>query len=251
MDSADAGRPGRARAWPAPMGQAVDANSRQLAMFAHLSAILTGFIGPLIFYLVKKDEDPFVADQSREALNFNLSVLIYSLGLGIVSFLLAFILIGFLLFFLYFPLLIGALIFMIIAGVEANKGVLLPLPADHPAGELAAPYRRARNSPGAIAQLEERLLCKQEVAGSSPAGSTSRVRKRDALPTRAMAPGAFGASGSRRRRWRPRSRLRRARRASRRLCATPLDCCDRRDRSHDPRGRPAFSPSPSSFPPGM
>ena len=111
-----------------PMGQAVDANSRQLAMFAHLSAILTGFIGPLIFYLVKKDEDAFVADQSREALNFNLSVLIYSLGLGIVSFLLAFILIGFLLFFLYFPLLIGALIFMIIAGVEANKGVLYRYP---------------------------------------------------------------------------------------------------------------------------
>jgi len=109
-------------------GHEVSANSRQLAMFAHLSAILTGFIGPLIFYLVKKDEDAFVADQSREALNFNLSVLIYSLGLGIVSFVLAFILIGFLLFFLYFPLLIGALIFMIIAGVEANKGVAYRYP---------------------------------------------------------------------------------------------------------------------------
>ncbi len=70
---------------------AADPNSRQLAMFAHLSAILTGFIGPLIFYLVKKDEDPFVADQSREALNFNLSVAIYSLALGVVSFVLAFV----------------------------------------------------------------------------------------------------------------------------------------------------------------
>ena len=54
-----------------PYGQ-----SRQLAMFAHLSSIISGFIGPLIFYLVKKDDDPFVADQSREALNFNLTVLI-------------------------------------------------------------------------------------------------------------------------------------------------------------------------------
>ncbi len=100
----------------------VDPNSRQLAMFAHLSAILTGFIGPLIFYLVKKDEDAFVADQSREALNFNLSVLIYAFGLGAVSFILSFVLIGFLLFFLYFPLFIGALVLQIIAGVEANKG---------------------------------------------------------------------------------------------------------------------------------
>jgi hypothetical protein len=36
-------------------------------------------------------------------------------------------------------------------------------------------------TPGAIAQLGERLLCKQEVAGSIPAGSTRRIRtgKRD------------------------------------------------------------------------
>jgi uncharacterized protein len=113
----------QAGGWPATTAAAgADQNSRQLAMFAHLSAILTGFIGPLVFYLVKKDEDPFVADQSREALNFNLSVLIYVFGIGIVSAILMIILIGFLLFFLIFPVMIGALVLQIIAGVAANRG---------------------------------------------------------------------------------------------------------------------------------
>ena len=41
----------------------------------------------------------------------------------------------------------------------------------------------ARGESGAIAQLGERLLCKQEVAGSIPAGSTrSSSRSRDTTP---------------------------------------------------------------------
>ena len=96
-------------------GYAVTQNSQQLAMFAHLSAILTGFIGPLIFYLVKKDEDPFVADQSREALNFNLTVLIAWVAVFVLSLLI----IGV---FLIPILWIGALVFQIIAGIAANRG---------------------------------------------------------------------------------------------------------------------------------
>lgn len=107
---------------------APDADARQWGMFAHLSALLglvvggLTFIGPLVIYLVKRDDHPFIADQAREALNFNLSVLIYSIGLGIVSFLLTLILIGFLLFLLFIPLFIGWLVLTIIAGMEANKG---------------------------------------------------------------------------------------------------------------------------------
>ena len=127
----------QAAGYPVPAGgHEVSANSRQLAMFAHLSALLgvlvggLTFIGPLIFYLVKKDDDPFVADQSREALNFNLSLLIYGIVGGIVFFLLAVVTlgIGFLLFFLFIPLYIGAAVLMIIAGVEANKGVAYRYP---------------------------------------------------------------------------------------------------------------------------
>jgi len=102
-------------------GYAPSENSRQMAMFAHLSAILTGFLGPLIFYLVKKDEDPFVADQSREALNFNLTILIAVL----VCIVLSFLLIGL---FILPVVLIGALVFQIIAGVQANQGQLYRYP---------------------------------------------------------------------------------------------------------------------------
>ena len=57
-------------------------------MFAHLSALLGGvvppagpasvgcFIGPLVIWLVKKDTMPFVDDQGKEALNFNITVAI-------------------------------------------------------------------------------------------------------------------------------------------------------------------------------
>lgn len=94
--------------------------SRQWAMLAHLSALAAliigfSFIGPLIVYLVKKDEDAFVADQSREALNFNLSALIYF----IIAFILIFVLVGLLL----LPVVgIAWLVLVIVGAVQANKG---------------------------------------------------------------------------------------------------------------------------------
>jgi uncharacterized Tic20 family protein len=56
------------------------ADSRAWAMLAHLAAVaLMGapfgnVIGPLIVYLVKKDTDPFIADQGKESLNFQITV---------------------------------------------------------------------------------------------------------------------------------------------------------------------------------
>ena len=74
-----------------PLAGEPSAEQRQWAMFAHISslagAILTGafgggwgcFIGPLIIWLMKKDTMPFVNDQGKEALNFNITVAIASL----------------------------------------------------------------------------------------------------------------------------------------------------------------------------
>lgn len=69
---------------------------RQWALFAHLSAllgcILTGhwfgwgcFLGPLIIWLVKKDTMPFVDDQAKEALNFNITFAIVGLALFVLT----------------------------------------------------------------------------------------------------------------------------------------------------------------------
>jgi uncharacterized Tic20 family protein len=66
------------------------ADSRGWALAAHLSAPLALFIalpplGPLVVYLVKKD-DPFVRRHAAEALNFNLSFLLYAFVAGSITF---------------------------------------------------------------------------------------------------------------------------------------------------------------------
>ena len=47
---------------------------------AHILAIPLGFLGPLIIWLVKRDTSAFVADQGKEALNFQITVLVGALG---------------------------------------------------------------------------------------------------------------------------------------------------------------------------
>ncbi|WP_066096912.1 DUF4870 domain-containing protein [Xanthomonas massiliensis] len=76
---------------PPPVGTP-SADERQWALFAHLSA-LTGIVtsgvgnivGPLVIWLIKKDTMPFVSDQAKEALNFNITVLIAGLALGLLT----------------------------------------------------------------------------------------------------------------------------------------------------------------------
>jgi len=106
---------------PPPPGGAPSAEERQWAMFAHLSA-LVGFViplgsilGPLIIWQMKKAEMPFVEDQAKEALNFQITALI----LVVICFVLIFVLIGMLL----LPLVgLAVLILTILAGIKANNG---------------------------------------------------------------------------------------------------------------------------------
>ena len=61
----------------------VSSDSRNLATLAHLSAFVGLFgipslVGPLVVWLIKKD-DPYVEAQAKDALNFNISFLIYGL----------------------------------------------------------------------------------------------------------------------------------------------------------------------------
>jgi uncharacterized Tic20 family protein len=108
-------------------------------MFAHLSALAGGiltsgwagsigcFIGPLIIWMVKKDTMPFVDDQAKEALNFNISVAlvflalfllsVMTLGIGLIIAIPAWIIIG-----------IAWLVFTIIAGIKAHEGVAYRYP---------------------------------------------------------------------------------------------------------------------------
>lgn len=95
--------------------------ARQWAMFCHLAG-LAGFvvpfgnvIGVLVLWLVKKDEDPFIDDQGKEALNFQVTMTIAS----VICMLLMLVVIGFL---LMVVLAVVWLVFMIIAANQANQG---------------------------------------------------------------------------------------------------------------------------------
>lgn len=114
---------------PAPVGadSSVSADERQWGMIAHLSA-LAGFIipfgniaGPLIVWMIKKDAMPFVDDQGKESLNFQITVTIAAI--------VAAVLIVFLIGFLLLPAVgLAALVFTIIAGIKANEGVAYRYP---------------------------------------------------------------------------------------------------------------------------
>ena len=96
-------------------------DERTWAMLCHFSAFaglifpFGNFLAPLIIWLIKKDEMPFVEDQGKEILNFQISMTIYLIG----SIILIIVLIG-------IPILIGLGIFnviiTIIAGIKANDG---------------------------------------------------------------------------------------------------------------------------------
>jgi uncharacterized Tic20 family protein len=107
----------------------INKDARMWGMLCHLGA-LSGLIGvpfgniivPLIIWLIKKDEHPFVDAQGRESLNFQVSMTIY----GIVAFLLVFVLIGWLL----LPVVYFAnLICTILAAIKANDGLSFRYPA--------------------------------------------------------------------------------------------------------------------------
>ncbi|CAL9413052.1 hypothetical protein SUDANB121_01711 [Nocardiopsis dassonvillei] len=90
-------------------------DERQMALFAHLGGGLLGFLVPLVIYLIKRDESPFVRDQAGQALNFQLLILIGY----VVSSVLMFVFIGMLTWFLCW---VAAIVFGILGGVAANKG---------------------------------------------------------------------------------------------------------------------------------
>jgi len=96
-------------------------DDRTWGMLAHLSAFvgvlipIGSVIAPLVIWLVKKDQSLFVAENAKEALNFNITVAIAI----VASWALALIFIGILMFgvvVLYW------LVMTILASIKANEG---------------------------------------------------------------------------------------------------------------------------------
>lgn len=96
-------------------------DERNWAIIAHLSAlsaVFTGIgmiVGPLVVWLIKRDDGAYIADQAREALNFNITMFIAY----VVAALLVVVAVGLLL----LPVLaIAHLVLIIIAMVQAGEG---------------------------------------------------------------------------------------------------------------------------------
>ncbi len=91
------------------------------AMLCHLVALLAmpfglgHIVGPLLVWLIKRDQHPFIDDQGKESLNFQISMTIYGallvptlcVGIGFV---------------LLPALLVTNIIFIVIASVHASRG---------------------------------------------------------------------------------------------------------------------------------
>ena len=115
---------------PPPSAQQAppDKDARLWGMLCHLAALavflgipFANILGPLVIWLIKKNDFPFVDQQGKSALNFQISMAIYA----IAAFPLTFVLIG-------IPLLIAIvvvdLIMVILASVKANNGLSFKYP---------------------------------------------------------------------------------------------------------------------------
>ncbi len=113
---------------PPPVGAGTtppdpEKEARMWAMFCHLAAFsgyvvampFAGVVGPLVIWLIKKDEIPKVDEHGKEALNFQISVAIYF----VASLLMLFVLVGF---FMLIALAVFEIVCVIVAAVKAYQG---------------------------------------------------------------------------------------------------------------------------------
>ena len=104
---------------PAPVAVArplaSEEDARNLGVLTWLLGLFFSIIGPLIIWLIKRDESPFVDQVGKTVLNFNISYTIWI----IVTAILSIVLIG-------IPFLIAAgvmyLVFSIVGAVKASQG---------------------------------------------------------------------------------------------------------------------------------
>ncbi len=93
----------------------ISADEKNIVVLTHMGGTIFSFIPALVVWLLKKDDSAYIADQAREALNFQITVLIAQ----IISSILIVILIGFVLMGIIW---LANIILCIIAAVAASKG---------------------------------------------------------------------------------------------------------------------------------
>lgn len=107
---------------PPPSIGPASQDEKTLAIVMHILCLVgLAIVGPLVIWLMKKDQSPYLDAQGRELLNFQISYAVYAF----VAFLLIFVFIGVVL----FPLvLLAVLILTIIGIVKATEGQVYRFP---------------------------------------------------------------------------------------------------------------------------
>jgi uncharacterized Tic20 family protein len=108
-------------------GEVTD-DARTWAILAHVSILLLGPIGPLIVYLIKKDESEFLRKHSAEALsfsvvNFIIAFLIIAVGTPLIC-----LGIGIFIYFLTIPQIIAVWVYAIVAAIRASERKVFEYP---------------------------------------------------------------------------------------------------------------------------
>lgn len=108
--------PGQAHGAPYQPQPLTPSDERMWSVFAQIGPILLAFIAPLVIWLVLKDRSRFVDQEAKESLNFQITLVIASVAIGIIS------LVTFGFGTILYLAFIAALVFMILAAVENGKG---------------------------------------------------------------------------------------------------------------------------------
>jgi hypothetical protein len=90
-------------------------DDKNIATITHLGGILFSFVPALIVWLLKKDDSEYIAAEAKEALNFQITVLLAQFVAGV----LIFILVGFLLLAIIWVI---NVVLCIIAAISTSKG---------------------------------------------------------------------------------------------------------------------------------
>lgn len=111
-------------------GGPLTAEDTKWAMAAHLLGLISvagywGFLGPLVIWLVRKGNSPFVDEHAVESLNFQITVLLVAIVGGAILAVLGLLTCG-MGFFLFFPagilLVFVIVVFCIQGGLAASRG---------------------------------------------------------------------------------------------------------------------------------
>lgn len=96
-------------------------DERLMAMLIYVTSFFTTIIGPIIIWMIKREESAFIDFHGKEYLNFVISYFVY----GIVAAISMFLLIGFIL----APAVgIAAVIFTIMAAIKSYNGEMYRIP---------------------------------------------------------------------------------------------------------------------------